>query len=333
VQREEQQLPGPAAQPAADPDGEVEQTAQRTADRSRRAGHLALDAGEHGLVQARHGNHDGAAVVLQSTHDLRPGDARRQDHRSADCERCEQADGQRIGVVQRQRQQHPVIGLGQIRRLERAQVGAQIAVGKRDTFGRAGRARGVQQYGRLIGGQLGQLMRLLAQQRGPRARVAALEIRRHLVIEQDQLPHPVEGRRARREWCGGDQRPAAAVLEHPFELMFAHLLVERHRERPAAYDAEQGDHPFRSARREQADHLFGLHAEAGEAGGEAQGVPPQPVARPGPGVPGDDGRPLAAGRQLLDQILKGVQHARFRLPRPVRHSPPCLAKDEMADHR
>jgi hypothetical protein len=102
MEGEKQGFADPSAEAAAHPERELEQTTERAADQARRAGDLTLDAGEHGLVQTRHGDHDGAAMVVQRVHDLRPGNARRQNHRGADRKRREQADGQRIGVVQRQ---------------------------------------------------------------------------------------------------------------------------------------------------------------------------------------------------------------------------------------
>ena len=128
VQREEQRLADAPTQPAAHPDRETQQTAEGAGNRTRRAGDLALDAGEHRLVQARHRDHDGATLFLERPHDLGAGDPGRQDHRGADRERRQQPAGERIGVMQRQRQQDPIVGPGQARRLERPQIRADIAV-------------------------------------------------------------------------------------------------------------------------------------------------------------------------------------------------------------
>ena len=200
---------------------------------------------------------------------------------------------------------------------------------KRHALGRAGRTRGVHQHRRLIGRQAGQLIRLRGQQLGPRAGVASPEVGRHLVVEQDQLGHPTEGRRACRKRRGSYQRAAVAVLEHPVQILLAHLLVQRHRERAAAHDAQQGDYPLRLARREQAHCLAGTYAEAGETRGKTQCVLAQPVARPGSRIRGDNGRSVAVDGQPVDQIRKSVQHAWFS-PRPAQTT--CLAKVTPPSH-
>jgi hypothetical protein len=152
--------------------------------------------------------------------------------------------------------------------LERAQIGTEVAMRERHALGRAGRARGIQQDGRLIGRQLGQLIGLLAQQRGPRAGVTPFEAGRYVGIEQDEVAHLTKGGRASREERGRDQRTAIAVLEHARQVLLAHLLVQRHCDRAAAHDAEQGDRPLRAARREQPHHLAGAYVEPGETRGK-----------------------------------------------------------------
>ena len=104
---------------------------------------LTFDRRDHRLVQARHADHDRAAARPQRVPDLRAADAGRQHDRRADRERRQQPDGQRIGVVQRQRQQRRSPGPARRARSERIEVGREIGVAERHALGRAGGARGI----------------------------------------------------------------------------------------------------------------------------------------------------------------------------------------------
>ena len=272
---------------------------------------------------------------LQRAHDLGAGDPGRQDHRGADRERRQQPDGERIGVMQRQRQQDPIVGPGQARRLERPQIRADIAVAERHALGRARGARGVEQHRQLVGAQLGQIVALVAQQRAPRAHA----IRARARTEPHRRAEPDRGyasrgpvRRANGAVVKSVRAPLCSIT--PLELLVAHLLAERHGERAAAHDREQRDDPFRLARREQADHVARAHAALCEPGREAPGhraaaaraTRSRTSAAMSAGASESRSSPSIRSARVCNTIAPAFQDA-------TAQSPSCLAKDGGAHHR
>ena len=144
VQRPEQAPPELPAEARPQRHRERQQTLEGRPHQPARE--AALDAGEHRLVEPRHRDHDRAAALGQRARDLGTGDAARQHHRGARGEPGQQPDRERIGVMQRQRQQRAIARPGQALLQQRPDVGRDVRVAERHPLGRAGGAGGVDEH-------------------------------------------------------------------------------------------------------------------------------------------------------------------------------------------
>ena len=172
MERPEQAASGAPAEPAPELDRERQQAPVDLPDDVGAGVHPALDAVQHGLVEPWHADHDRASAVRQRVADLGPADPARQDHGGARRQAGQEPDGQRVGVVQRQRQEHAVGGSREPFPQQRVDVGGEIGVAERHPLGRAGGARGVDQDRLLVRLELGQAGRVVAQEPGPVVGVA-----------------------------------------------------------------------------------------------------------------------------------------------------------------
>jgi hypothetical protein len=230
-------------------------------------------------------------AVAQGGEEFRPAYPRRQDDGDPRGKPSGHADRERIGMMQRQRQQRPVTPVDQARFIEPLHVRHQIGMGERHAFGRAGGAGGEQHHCHVAGGALGQ------------SRGAGLAFRRRL-IEGDRGDR---GRQTRGTGRGGEDGPAIGRREQARELVVAELRIERHGDAARSDDRPIGDDPGGARRRPYRHRRAGADAAGGEAARQRLG--PRHQRREGDGLAalagkGDHRRRLAVILHVPQQRLQ-----------------------------
>ncbi len=119
------------------------------------------------VVETWHPDDRGDFSLAHRPHQQRAGRAARQHDRGSDGQSGQHADDERIGVVQRQRQQRAVARADDIQFLQRVDIGRDVAVGQQECLWRAGGAGGPGQQCRIVGCRGRQILRSFTQQRQP----------------------------------------------------------------------------------------------------------------------------------------------------------------------
>ena len=122
---------------------------QRARNRTARR-NTPLNTGCQAFIETRHADHGAGFARAQRRRDLGPRDARGQHDRRAISQRQQHADQERIGMVQRQGQHHPVVRAKKVPRAQDREIDDQIAMAERHALGHAGCARGVEERRGLV---------------------------------------------------------------------------------------------------------------------------------------------------------------------------------------
>ncbi len=190
---------------------------------------------------------------------------------------------------------------------------AQIGVGDDHTFRAAGRTRGVEEPGRVVGGN----------GRG-RSEWPFIEQCPMLRAAERCDTHARQVRESMRPLRIGEREARSAVLEHERELAHVQLGIHGHGDGAAPPRGEHRGQVFRGIARNQRHAIAGRHAGPAQTGGEARHGPREVLVIVHDRRAGCDGRkPRPAVRSALQECRDVVRrrrdrHARRRIARADR---------------